>query len=434
METEPVQLSQNLWDRWGFSGDPFDTNPLPINYGAGLSVITAYIARGGILDPGSVMRNFMKNPGGGRIVVEGEPGVGKTTFVNYHRYEWEFQAKPPLLSPVSHISVQKNWEEEDFLLHLLSSLSARVRLEMKEAEAAKDPLLKEVSAITGVQQEEDGEFGLSLSFAGTGGSINKPRKLAVKVGKLTSIDLRQYLTRLVTKVREQLGYGGVIFHLDNLELLKQKNETKLRDFFEDIRDAIQEPHVYFVFVGYKGMYQEVIVPAPRVRSIFFDKPLNIEPLSVEQVREIIARRYELLAGPRKRWIKPVEDAVIDYYYETFEGKIRYVMNAVTSLVSHLPDSYADTLTMDRAGELLRAIQMSEISARLSKIEIEVFLEAVRLRRFTPTALGKATGKSKQSIQKYLKKLLECRYVYHGDKVGRSQYYDVEPRFQILMDH
>ena len=431
MENESTHLSQNLWERWGFTGDPFDTNPLPINYGSGLSVVTAYIARGGVLDPGSVMRNFFKNPGGGRIVVEGEPGVGKTTFVNYHRYEWEFQAKPPLLSPVSHISVQKDWEEEDFLLSLLSSLSARIRLEMKEKQATKDPLLKEVSAITGVQLEEDGELSLSLTIAGTGAGVNQPRKSAVKVGKMTAIDLRSYLSRLVTKVRQKLGYAGVIFHLDNLELLKQKDETRLRQFFEDIRDTTQEPHVYFIFVGYKGMYQEVIVPAPRVRSIFFDKPLNIEPLSVKQVHEIIAKRYELLAGPRKRWIKPVEDAVIDHYYETFEGKIRYVMNAVTSLVSHLPDSYAETLTMDKAGELLRAIQMSEISARLSKVEIEVFLAAVGLRRFTPTALGKATGKSKQLIQKYLKTLLECRYLTHAEKVGRSQYYEVEPRFQIL---
>lgn len=432
MKTEPEQLSQNLWERYGFSGDPFDTNPLPISYGNGLSVVNAYVPRVGKLNPGTVMTNFFKNPGGGRIVVEGEPGVGKTTFVNYHRYEWEHHAKQSLISPVSYVSVQRHWKEEDFLLHLLSSLSARIRLEMRESEFAKDKLLKEVSAITGVCQEEDGGIGLSLSFLGTGGGFNKTKGSSIKVGAITSVHLRDYLTKLVARVHTKLGSAGVIFHLDNLELLKQAGDDKLQTFFEDIRDAIQEPNVYFIFVGYREMFQEVIVPSPRVRSIFFDTPLMLEPLSREQVHEIIARRYEILRAPEKNWIKPVDDTVIDYLYDMYEGKIRYVMNAVTSLISHIPDSYADTLSLDKASELLQAIQFSELKGKLTAAEIEVLLDAVPLRRFTPTELCNVTGKSKQSIQKYLQKFLEGNYVYQTEKVGRRQYYKVEPRYHILV--
>lgn len=431
MKTEPEQLSQNLWERYGFSGDPFDTSPLPINYGSGLSVINAYVPRVGVLAPGAVMTNFLKSPGGGRIVVEGEPGVGKTTFVNFHRYEWGHLAKNSLISPVSQVSVQRHWNEEDFLLHLLSSLCARIRLEMTEKEFSKDKLLKEVSAITGIYQEKDGGLGLNVSIVGTGGGFNKNTGSSLKVGKVTSVHLRDYLTKLVAKARNKLDATGVIFHLDNLELLKQEGTSKLRLFFEDIRDTIQEPNVYFIFVGYRNMFQEVIVPSPRVRSIFFDTPLMLEPLSYKQIHEIIGLRYEILGMPEKNWIKPVEDKVIDYLYDTYEGKIRYVMNAITSLISHIPDSYADTLSLEKAAELLRLIQLSELKSKLTAAEIEVFIHAIRLRRFTPTGLCLVTGKSKQSIQKYLRKLLDGNYVYQTDKIGRSQYYRIEPRYHIL---
>lgn len=431
MDAPPELLTQNLWERYGFSGNPFDTSPLPINYGQGLSVVNAYVPRGGLAAPGALMKNFLRNPGGGRIVVEGEPGVGKTTFVNYHRYEWELHAKPGLLSPVSPVSVEKSWSGKDFVLALLNSLSSRIRLDKRPAAVAKDELLQEVSAITGVRREKDGGFGLNVSAAALGGlGLSGSRKESLKATEITLIQLREYLTKLVAKARGELGFGGVIFHLENMELLRQKGGRALREFFEDIRDIIQEPDVYFIFVGYRGMFQQAIVPSPRVRSIFFDQPLNLEPLSKEQVYEIILRRYELLAAPGKNWIKPVEDAVIGHFYETFSGKIRYVMNGITSLISHLPDSYAGTLTLAKAAEILGSIQLSEIKARLTTAEVEVFQVAIRLRRFTPTALAKETGKSKQLIQKHLSKLQDQGFVFPAEKSGKSQFYEVQPRFSF----
>jgi DNA-binding transcriptional ArsR family regulator len=425
------ELNQNLWERFGFSGDPFETGPLPLTYGSGLSVERAYIPRKGRVNPGTLLRNFLKNPGGGRIVVEGEPGVGKTTFVNFHRFEWERRAKPPLLSPVTHISVQSKWDENDFLLSLLSALSARIRLELKPNAIARDALLKEVTAITGVRHERDGSIGFSASIAGFGGGVSKSGRSSLHTGKITTLDLREYLTLMVNRVREKLGFGGIIFHLDNLELLKRNGESGLREFFEDIRDSIQEPHVYFVFVGYTGMFQNVIAPSSRVRSIFFDKPLHLAPLPLEQVHELVNLRYELLSIKGKHFIRPIEDAVIDHLYALFEAKIRPIMNAVTSLVSHLPDSVAETLALEEATELLYDIQLSEVETRLTKAELEVFLEAARLKQFTPTALVKATGKSKQLIQKHLKKLLEIHYIQQDRKDGRSQYYSVDARFHVL---
>ena len=72
-----------------------------------------------------LMTNFLRSTGGGRVVVEGDIGVGKTTFVNYHRDLWQTEAKTKLLTPAMEISVQRDWGMRELLLNVLTRLRLR---------------------------------------------------------------------------------------------------------------------------------------------------------------------------------------------------------------------------------------------------------------------------------------------------------------------
>ncbi|VGO16959.1 hypothetical protein PDESU_05552 [Pontiella desulfatans] len=425
-----MELTQNLWERYGFTDNPYDTKALSLSKAAPLSVQDAYVERDISSSASRLLMNFLRNPGGGRMVVEGEPGVGKTTFVNYHRQLWESSKDHRLLSPLTEISVREEWGERDFLLSLLASLSARLRLEMGEKAFDKNKILRKITAITGVHVEKGHGFSGSISVIGTGGGFGRTSNSSVKVGEVTNDQLRELLSGLIALIQTR-GFSGVVFHLDNLELLARRTPEKLRDFFENIRDVLQEPGAYFVFVGYEGMFQQVIIPLPRVRSIFFDTPVHLEPLSHEAVRKVMEKRYALLAVPRMQWIKPVDYDVVFYLYETFSGKIRYVMNAITSLISHLPDSYAQPLGLEDAQAGLHEIVFGELKRTLHGMELEVFLAAVRQRRFTNSSLAATMGKSKQQIQKYLKNWVDLCLAAHAEKEGRNQFYEVDPRFLVL---
>lgn len=424
-----MELTQNLWERYGFTDNPYDTKALSLSKAAPLSVQEAYIPRSADTTS-DLMTNFLRNPGGGRVVVEGGPGVGKTTFVNFHRQRWETGAKHKLISPAGEISVRDGWTERDFLLSLLASLSARLRLDLGEKAFGHDKLLAEITAIVGVRAEEGGGVSGNLSLFGFGGGLGHTRTKSVKVGEVTNENLREYLHGLIALSRKR-GFAGVIFHLDNLELLGRRDIGALRTFFDSVRDVLQEPGTYFIFVGNSGMFQQVIVPLPRVRSIFFDTPVHLEPLSLTEVKAVMEKRYQLLAVPKKQWIKPVSDDVVESLHQTFSGKIRYVMNAITSLVSRLPDSYAQSLSLIDAKHMLQSIARSEVRRLLHGAEEAVFLQAASVGRFTNTELGRRTEKSKQQIQKYLKNWLELSLVLHVEKVGRSQFYEIDPRFAVL---
>ncbi len=426
------ELTQNLWERYGFSANPFDTKALSLSDGAWLSVSNAYVSRKKGLEATSVLTNFFRNPGGGRIVVEGEPGVGKTTFVNFHRHQWENEATDKLLTPATEISLQENWGERDFLLNLLSALSARLRLDFGEKKFSKDELLQEITAICGVYITKEGGFSLGGQALGTGVNIGKTSNKTILIGDLTNHHLRQYFTLLVKKVLKQKNVVGVTFHFDNLELLAQKGPESLRTLFEKVRDVLQEPNVYFVFVGYRGMFQQVIVQSERVRSIFFDTPVYLDPLSIDEIQVIIERRYQLLSLPGKSWIRPIDDTVIEQLHQTFAGKIRYVMNAVTTLINRIPESYSQPLGVEKAMEILSSLLISELRKSLSEEAINVFFIAIRQMRFTNASLVKQSGKSKQAINKYLQMFLHYQYIHLSEVIGRNHFYEINPRFLILV--
>lgn len=399
-----MELTQNLWERYGFTGNPYDTKALSLSKAAPLSVHKAYIPRAEATTTADLLTNFLRNPGGGRVVVEGESGVGKTTFVNYHRQRWEKGAKHKLISPALELEMQANWQERDLLINLLATLSSRLRLEMNEKAFLKEKLLREITALVGVHIEDSGGFNATLNIMGTGGGWGRTQASAIKVGEITNDLLRQYLRQLISFVK-QLGFSGVIYHLDNFDKLGVREPDQLKVFFESARDVLQEPGVYFIFVGNTGMFQEVM-----------------------------EKRYQLLAAPGKQLIKPVADEVVESLYLTFSGKIRYVMNAITSLISHLPDSYAKSLSLAQAKTMLQGIAHSEIKRLIQGAEEAMFLRAAEVGRFTNSELSTLSGKSKQLIQKYLKNWLNLNLVSQAEKVGRNRFYEVEPRFAILREH
>jgi DNA-binding transcriptional ArsR family regulator len=423
-------LTQNLWERYGFRDNPFDTRALSLSPGSLLSVADAFVGREMSSTESKLMTNFLRSAGGGRIVVEGDVGVGKTTFVNYHRYLWQAEAKTRLLTPATEISVQGDWGTRELLLNVLTLLAARLSLSLKPKDVEADRLLTEVRALTGVLVKEWAGVSAGVSVLGFGGSAGRTRSLAVQRGEVSTAALREYLNALLERIR-RLGFVGVILHFNNLELLARREPARLAGFFEEVRDLLQIPNVYFVFVGYTGMFQQIIVPQERVRSVFFGRSIHLPPLSREEVHQAIARRYELLAAQPKRWIPPVEDAVVDYLYEAFHGRIRFIMDAVTSVVTHLPDGMTGTLGTEEARALLEHLTWERAKNVLTEAELAVLRAAACETRFTNSSLVKATGKGKQNITKYLNRLLDMHLIYLAERRGRNVYYEISPDLALL---
>ena len=181
-------LTQNLWERYGFRDNPFDARALSLSPGSLLSVADAFVGRAMNSTESKLMTNFLRSTGGGRIVVEGDVGVGKTTFVNYHRYLWQTEAKTKLLTPATEISVQRDWGPRELLLNVLTLLAGRLSLSMSQKEVDRDKLLTEVRALTGVLVKEWVSVSGGGSVLGFGAVQRGPSPWPFSVARLARQD------------------------------------------------------------------------------------------------------------------------------------------------------------------------------------------------------------------------------------------------------
>jgi hypothetical protein len=107
------------------------------------------------------------------------------------------------------------------------------------------------------------------------------------------------------------------------------------------------------------------------------------------------------------------------------------MNAVTTLINRIPESYSQPLGVEKAMDVLSSLLTSELENNLSDEAVKVFFIAINQGRFTNTSLVRQTGKSKQAINKYLQTFLGYEYIHLSDSVSRNRYYEINPRFSIL---
>ena len=81
--------------------------------------------------------------------------------------------------------------------------------------------------------------------------------------------------------------------------------------------------------------------------------------------------------------------------------------------------------------MLQQLAWERIRSLLTDSEQGVLAAAVEQGRFTNSSLVKATGKSKQNVAKYVKRLVELNFAYQAEKRGRSVFYETSPELALL---
>ncbi|MBI1925927.1 hypothetical protein HYR99_16955 [Candidatus Poribacteria bacterium] len=423
-----MELSQNIWERYGFRGNPFDTGALSASANALLPIAQAIVGREMESPESRMLLGVIRSTGGGRAVVEGEIGVGKTTFVNYHRYLWEVEAQDKLLTPATEITLTGEPSVGEFISNVIGAVLGKIVLLRGEKYVHDRRLLHELFLLNRVFIHRSLEVQASLF--GFGGGVGQATQATVP--EPPDVQRLAYLRDLVGEVK-QLGYKGIFLHFDNLELVSLRNPERTRQLFEELRDTLQTPDIYSVFVGQGGFFSEVISPSERVRSVFSGFPIFVPPLTKAQVLEAVNKRYQLLAVHPERFIRPAGDDLLEYLYDLYDGKVRFVMDAITSILTHLPHAVAETLDAASAKTFLAQLVLERLKRELTRREWDVLREAVRLGTFTNAALARALQAKPPNVTKYLNTLLERRFIYPHHREGRQIFYRASEDVRIIRD-
>ena len=429
MSLKLPSLSQNMWSRYGFSSNPFDINPLSEDKNTLLPVSEAIVGRDFETKESKLITNILRNPGGARVIVSGNIGVGKTTFINYHRYVWENHAQDKLFTTYKEIVVTEEWRLRHFLVNIICSIIEKLLQAKGEKVISKSTVLKDLLMFSRIFYHTN--FSVQGSFLGFGGGFGKGEQANIPP-VIPEMQLLQYLHEAVFEIKK-LGYSGIFLHIDNLELFSRNKIQKAQTFFEEIRDCIQIPNIYFIFVAKKGFFQEVISPLERVRSIFFGRPIVIPPLSKNQVLEAIHKRYQLLAIKESNIVYPIEDVFIEYLYDLYNGKLRYIMDAMNMILPEFESNKVKTISAIKAKKCLCELVKEQVFNSLTATERKVFLYCLDKESFTNTALQKQFSISGPNVTRIIKRFLDLDLVYLDRKESRRLFYKVNEYTKIIAD-
>lgn len=418
-------FKQNLWQSYGFRDNPFDTTALASQPSTVLPIKEAFIVRKDS-QASQLFNNILSSSGGNRFVLEGEVGVGKTTFVNYHKLLWETEAQDTLFTPLTEVSLGHAYEIREFMFNILSLLTTKLILVKGEKLVEKYPLLKELMLLNKVYLSHS--YQIEANILGVGGGIGKDEKFSLPA--VPEAQLFNYYQEMIGLLLK-LGYHGVILHFDNVEILNKESTKQAQRFLEEIRDFLQVRHVYHVFVAKPGFFQQVIAPLPRVRSVFLGWPVILSPLSKQEALRAIHLRYRLLAMPDVRFIPPVEDSFVEYLYEIYEGQIRFIMDAINTVVLHLPALFPRTMKTDEAKPLLQKVVAERMHHTLSPNEFKVLAQATAYPRFTNLQISRDLKIQAPNVSKYLQTLVEKSYVRFVGKEGRTGWYAVSEDARVV---
>ena len=413
------------WQQFGLKKDPFDTSALI--EGGDLPIEKAFVGR-------DAERHFLNSlfESGNKICLAicGPVGVGKTSLVNFHKFIWKYEKSKLLFSFRREIEASKDLlNKRSFLIEIIGSVLREFKL--LQPDLLKNDLLKKLGKIVDISQSIDISIGASAfgfgADLGGGQNVIQPIQLAMAT-------LENYFVELVEFIKNNeingKTYSGLIVHVNNFVVVLSDKETrkKVIEFFNEIRDVLQTPDVYSLFLGPPDLFTDVIASQQRVKGIFYQTSLKVSPLSKTEITKAFCERMEILQSDDvKKYIKPIEDDVIFRLYDLYNGDIRSIMSSVRDILGQNADKLSKTtLTANEAMLLLGKERWERIEGAMKLTD-----EQKKILKYLATAdnfisqkeVATLFGLARTNVSGYyFKPLKENKIIEEKEKKGQTPYF------------
>jgi len=338
------------WQQFGLRKNPYDT--LPLIEGGDLPIEKAFVGRSSEKE---FLNSLFESNDRLCLVICGDVGVGKTSLANFHKFVWKYTKNKLLFSFRREIEANNDLlNKKNFLIEIMGSVLREIRL--LDPDLLKNDLLKKISQIVDISQTMAISAGGSVFGFGLEVGTQKVTTTPIQ---LSATLLEEYFISLINFIKSNkikgLKYSGLIVHVNNFDIILSNGKGKeiTIGFFEEIRDILQTPDVYFLFLGPKNIFKDIISARKRVKSIFNQTPLLVNPLSKTEIVKAFEERMQLLKSDDvDSYIKPIEDEVIYKIYDLYNGDMRSIMASIIDVLGQYSGKLAKPLSVNEAMLLL----------------------------------------------------------------------------------
>lgn len=398
----------NIWQMYGLNANPFNPDPLLI-FGGDLPIKESFFGREKEFKE---LKRIIYSNKTSRILIYGDIGIGKTTFVNYIRHT---SIEDGYFTPFGELGIQYNWTPEDFMFSTIDSIYSAINMiEGIKVKFDKD-LKQKLDVIFGFERGKN--IGGGISILGIGGDANTGQSYGVP--RLNANSLKLLFQKVVNEVC-RIGYKGVILHYNNLELLQDKEENQLKKIMNGIRDFLQIEGVHFIFVSDKKMF-EMFQQIPRVEDIF-KVPIQLNPFDLEEIKKIINIRIEILSEEGVTPLVPFEDEALSILFKLYSGNLRGILRSLDCSISQTIKSRPVKISSDILKFSLFNFAQGRFLKDLSPTDKKVLFRILEKKETTNKLLAEHFKILPQNISTSIGKLREVGAVRLSRSEGRSKYY------------
>ncbi|GJG88828.1 hypothetical protein tb265_40090 [Gemmatimonadetes bacterium T265] len=312
----------NRWTAFGLEDDPFFQEEL------GPRATDAYPVERYFVGRAEEVRALVARVGGARssrTVVEGDAGVGKTSFVNRVKHDLAAHGVRTHEQPV-RVTAETTLQTfvGDLLRVLLAMHAARLlgAGQARGAPAAADVV--DAGLWAKITRVAEGQF---LRTGGVGAAGFSVSAGATNVAPQLGGDL--YHDEIRAAVRDLAGANGrLLLHVNNLENLRDVGTARAATLFRNLRDLLLIPGAHWLFVGRPGTAADVFQVHAETDSVM-SEPVLLDPFAPEEVAALLERRYrELRRG--MRFTAPVEPAAAAALYRRYLGDLRNFLRLLST--------------------------------------------------------------------------------------------------------
>lgn len=410
MNTAPL----SLWAPYGLTESPFFQEELKPNETA-RHPISLFVGRAPELT--RLSRRLVSDPLS-RSIVQGPPGIGKTSFVNRLKVA---VAEHGIASHENPIRITSDMTHAAFVRESLRTL-LRIRMGIRDVDPDADFWKRTVLLLEGLEVTGGG-----INLGGFGATVSR----SIAPPQLPIDSLFEHLGEALSRIRAEAGQG-VLIHVNNLDNQALEHPEELSILIRDLRDYFLLDGAHWVFVGTAGIESAIFRKHDQVSGIF-PHAESLEPLTPTEVSQLLEERYQHLELPRRRHTPPVEAETAARLYAFYGGDLRNFLRLLGEAAERLLG--LDEIRPMRFDEIARAMQgeyLARIKPTLSENDTEHLRKIVchDPGAFRVSDAAKITGLSPGGASKLVDRLLGQRVIRHERTDGRNTYY--LPTGQVLI--
>ena len=411
---------KNIYKKWGFTENPYIHKPLTERE----EFENLFVGRR------DEVIDFFKSLQGrtGAFCIEGDYGVGKSTFLNMCLWLAKDQDDLILSAPIEIVSAT---ETRDFLRDILRVSIDEVKDYENKLSNGSKSLIHDIEYTSTTGKETTKKGGVSTILTAEAASTKS--KMEQKREFLTNDYLVNRL-KMIGNVSKNELKRIIIISLDNLEKAKIQDRNYVINSVAQLRD-LTFANFIFIFIGDVGLRTEFSQGSGRLRSIFGNS-LILTPLGLEEFKDAIYRRLSYISKDRE-FTRPLNEEVVHYVYDKCnKNDIRWAFNFLHRIFDMMikKNYRPKTYTYQEVRKIIFYMAKERFDA-LEESEKRLIRALKNLGPCSPSdkALQKECGVKRPTIQKTITKFRENPEILKRTIEGKRYEYELGYEMEILVE-